>query len=372
MSFMQLSLKYRPKTFKEIDGQNVSVRILINSILMDRKFKAVLISGIRGTGKTTLARLYAKALNCNAFKESGEVCNSCVSCKEANNGTHPDILELDAASNNGVDFIREMGSVFRQVEMYNRRVIIFDESHMFTAQAQAALLKTLEEPPPNLTFILLTTDPEKLSSTIRSRCLSMPLRPLTSRDIASNLRKIIRGEGLEATEDFIQTLALQGGGSLRDVQQILDQIILASGEGPLDVSYLEEALGIISIPRYKRLAPVLCSLSVKIALERLEEWYIEGIDLELLYTQGIPNLLRDFLVVLSGAYSTDLQLLTGLSPDLIREKVSLSLEYIRFISKQWEIHLDVMKSSSQPKVMWSLFFVAIFKAEQLPQNLPDY
>ena len=372
MSSMQLSLKYRPRLFLDVDGQDVSVRILKNSILMHRVPNAVLLSGIRGTGKTTLARLYAQALNCEQFHELKEVCNQCSSCMEALNGTHPDILEMDAASNNGVDFIRELELVFRQIESYQRRVIIFDEIHMFTPQAQAALLKTLEEPPGNLTFILSTTDPEKLTSTIRSRCLSMPLKPLNSAAVAQNLWKIIKWERKEASEDFVETLAIQGGGSLRDVQQILDQAMLAAGEGPLEVKYLEEAIGIVSVSMYKRLAPVICSMDLKVALEQLEAWYREGIDLELLYTEGVLNLVRDFAVVLSGAYQPGMHLLTGIPAEVIKERVNLSLEYIRFISKQWEIHLQMMKQSNQPKLIWSVFLVAIFKAEQPPQELADY
>lgn len=373
MTFMQSSLKYRPKTFYDVTGQQVSTQIMRNSILMNREIKAMLLSGIRGTGKTTLARLYAKALNCEKFKELGEVCGECNSCIEADKGSHPDILEFDAASNNGVDFIRDLENVFKQVSYYERRIIIFDEVHMFTGSAQAAFLKTLEEPPPNLTFILSTTEPDKLSSTIRSRCLTMPLKPLTTEEVASNLRRIIKGEGKEASEDFIQTLALQGGGSLRDVQQILDQVMLASGEGPLDLKYLEEAIGIISVSMYKRLAPVFCSLDLRIALDQLELWYQEGIDLELLYTQGVPNLLRDFSIVLSGAYSPGLHLPTGLPVEVIREKVNLSLEYINFISNKWITHLDMMRGSNRPKVIWAMFLVSIFKAEQPPQpNLQDY
>jgi DNA polymerase-3 subunit gamma/tau len=336
---------------------------------MDREIKAILFSGIRGTGKTTLARVYAKALNCENFKSLGEVCNQCSSCLEADNGTHPDILEMDAASNNGVDFVRELDAVFRQIETFKKRVIIFDEVHMFTAQAQAALLKTLEEPPSNLVFILSTTDPDRLTATVRSRCLSMPLKPLTSFDVANNLRKIIKSEGREASEDFVQTLALQGGGSLRDVQQLLDQAMLASGEESLDISYLEEAIGIISISQYKELAPVLCSMNLRTALDHLEDWYRSGVDLELLYKEGVPNLLRDFSIV---SADLSISLLSGIPAEVMKKRLTLSPEYIRIISEKWEKHLEMLKGVNV-KLVWTMFFISIFsKEEPVVQKFPEY
>ena len=357
MNYTQISLKYRPRSFADIAGQRVSVRILKNSLLMDRLPKAVLFSGIRGTGKTTLARLYAQALNCPNF--NGDVCNNCPSCREALNGTHPDIVEFDAASNNGVDFIRDLANVFKQVESFKKRVIIFDEIHMFTPQAQAALLKTLEEPPENLTFLLSTTDPDRLSDTIRSRCLSMPLKPLIPSEISANLRSVIAQEGREASEDFVETLALQGGGSLRDVQQILDQVMLASGEGPLDLRYLEEAIGIVSVSMYKKLAAVLSSWDMKIALSQVDEWYASGMDLELLYLEGLPVLLRDFSMVLSSMGSVA-PMLTGISVEIFESKLNLSLEQVKYISTWWEKYCSMMKSSGQPKVVWAIFFVSVF------------
>ena len=372
MMFKQLSVKYRPRYFQDVDGQQVSVQIMKNSILMDRVAKAMILSGIRGTGKTTLARIYAKALNCEKFESLGDVCNECTSCLEADNGTHPDIIEFDAASNNGVDFVRDLEVTFRQVETFKRRVIIFDEVHMFTSQAQSALLKTLEEPPRNLTFILSTTDPEKLEDTIRSRCLSMPLKPLAPVDIAQNLRRLIQAEGRVADESFIQSLSMYGGGSLRDVQQILDQLILVAGDECLTDKHLEESLGIISSSTYRTLAPILCSVDLKVALDWVEHWYQNGVDLEQLYLEGIPNLLRDFTVVLSGSWSPQVALLSGIPAEVIQEKVPLSLEYIKYISTQWEHHRELMKTMSLPKVVWTMFFVSIFKQASTASCLPDY
>jgi len=333
--------------------------MLQNSISLNREVKAMLLTGIRGTGKTTLARIYAAALDCTSFSDNSDVCGICPSCLESINGTHPDIIEYDAASNNGVDFIRDLNDLIGQIPSYSRRIIIFDEAHMFSKQAQASLLKILEEPPKQLTFILVTTDPDKLEDTVRSRCLSMPLRAISGKDIGLNISDILEQEGKQYTEDFVSTLSLTGGGSLRDVQQILDQCILAAGEGIVDSSYLESAVGVVSVRQYKALAPILCSLDIKKGIEAVERWYNEGYDLEILFRDGVPNLLRDFMIVLSGAYSENITLLSGIPEDVIRKRLTLSFEHVKLISGKWETLLELMGGTHHPKIIWHMFMINI-------------
>ena len=357
--YLSISRKYRPKTFSEVFGQSVSSKILINSILMDRVIKTMLITGIRGTGKTTLARLYGKALNCDSFSVNNDVCCNCQSCLEAQNGSHPDILEFDAASHNGVDFVRDLEVLISQKPNYKTRVIIFDEAHMFSKQAQAALLKLLEECSSHLQFILVTTNPEALIDTVRSRCLSMPLRSLTPLDVENNIKYILKSEGLRCADGFIETLSRVGGGSLRDVQQILDQCILAAGNDLLTSKYLEESVGIVSVDQYRKLAAVISRLDPKISLENVNKWYRDGTDLELLFSEGIPNLLRDFSMVLSNCYYEDMYMITGLDASLIKNKLTLSYDQVKMILDRWEDFIDMMKSSSQPKLIWELFLIQI-------------
>ena len=355
--YVPIAIKYRPKTFNQVFGQRTTAKILTNSILMDREIKVMLITGIRGTGKTTLARLYAKSLNCDKFKDLKEPCCVCQSCLEVDNNTHPDLIEIDAASHNGVDFVRELEIITRQIPFYNKKVMIFDEAHMFSKQAQAALLKLLEEAPEQLTFILVTTNPENLIDTVRSRCLSMPLKALTSLDVEANIRYILEQEGREYDEDFISTLGRIGGGALRDVQQVLEQALLAAGDQVVGTSYLETSVGVVSTDQYRQLAPVLCALRPKMSLEWVNKWYLEGVDLELLYTEGVPALLRDFSVILAGAEKVTL--MTGLPFEKIKKKLTLSYKQVKMIITVWEELLAMMQETSQPKLIWEIFFMRI-------------
>ena len=357
--YLPITRKYRPQTFSEVCGQHVSSRIMINSIKMDRIIKTMLITGIRGTGKTTLARLYGKALNCESFSFNNEPCCACQSCLEAQRGSHPDILEFDAASNNGVDFVRDLEVIIAQKPNYKSRVVIFDEAHMFSKQAQNALLKILEECSDHLQFILVTTNPETLIDTVRSRCLSMPLKSLTPQDIENNIKYILDKENLDYTEDFVRTLGRSGGGALRDVQQILDQCILAADDAKLTSKYLEEAVGIISIDQYKKLAAVISRLDPKASLENVDRWYRDGIDLELLFTEGIPTLMRDFSMVLSNCYYDNMHMLTGLEYGLIKNKLTLTYDQVKMIIAKWEDLIGTMKSSSSPKLVWEIFLIQI-------------
>ena len=359
MTFLPTARKYRPKSFSEVFGQVATKTILKNSILLNYPISAILMSGIRGTGKTTIARVFAKALNCENFKTLQDVCGKCKSCIEADNGTHPDIIEYDSASNNGVDFIRDLEYVVRQIPSYKKRIIIFDEVHMFSAQAQNALLKILEEPPKDLTFILVTTNPENIVNTVRSRCLSMPLKALTVREVKANLKWVLDQEGLKYTDELIDNLSLYGGGSLRDVQQILDQIILASDAETLNLQYLQDSIGIISQNQYKKLAAVLCSLDIKKAYEAVNKWYEEGVDLQLLFEEGMSNIIRDFALFLAKAHSPDIRYLTGIPHSIFEKNLTLTYEQVKFIQSKWEPYLAIIKTTSFPKLTWEMFFLNI-------------
>ena len=349
---MQLTLKYRPRKFSEVFGQHVEVQILRNAVAAKRISKGYLISGLYGVGKTTLARIFAKALNCSDFQ--GDVCCVCKSCIDAQRGGHPSIIEMDAASNNGVDNIRSLEELTLQKSLYPYRVIILDEAHMLTTQAQAAFLKILEDTRPHNIFILVTTDPLNLNPMIRSRCLSIPLRSMLPQDIGANLRNILQVEGISYEEPFIDALSNLTP-SLREAQQILDRALAV---GPLTLEALSELCGTISSKVYEDLASVLISKDIRYSLEMVEHWYYSGVDLVQLYKEGIPNLLRDFLVHLSGASTVYYQ--SGLDKQGLDKNLTLKVDEVKMISKEWENSYVPMVQGINPKVLLQTFFARCY------------
>jgi len=242
MGYLTLYRKYRPKQFEEIKGQEHIIKTLVNSLKEKRVSHAYLFSGPRGTGKTTTARIFAKGLNC----EKGITpypCDKCKNCISIMNGTHMDVIEIDAASNRGIDEIRNLKErINLSPSMGRYRVFIIDEVHMLTQEAFNALLKTLEEPPPHAVFILATTDPQKVPNTILSRCIRFNFKRIGIKNLMETAREILSKEGVEAEEDVIRKVAEASYGSLRDLLSILEQLILYSGDR-ITLKDLKELLG---------------------------------------------------------------------------------------------------------------------------------
>ncbi len=231
MSYLVLARKYRPGTFSEVVGQEHVTRTLKNAIRSDRLGHAFLFSGLRGVGKTSVARILAKTLNCEGDNAQDEPCGTCTSCTEVDEGRSLNVVEMDAASHTGVNDIREL----RESVMYapgegKYKVYIIDEVHMLSKSAFNALLKTLEEPPPRVIFILATTEPHKVPVTIQSRCQRYDFRRIPSATIAQHLMNICRSEDVEISMDGLKKIAVAAEGSLRDSQSLLDQVLSFAGE----------------------------------------------------------------------------------------------------------------------------------------------
>lgn len=351
---MQFSLKYRPTRFSEVVGQSVATRILANSIKLNKVPTALVLFGLHGCGKTTLARIYAKALNCEAF--NGEPCCTCISCRAIQAGTSLSVLEYDAASHSGVDDARTFKDLvtFKIFDTY--RVIILDECHMFTKQAQAALLKLIEEPPKNTVFILVTTDVSRLEATMLSRCLKVDLRPVGGADLVKNIEHILASEGVQCTPGFATRLAQQGLGSVRDMQQILEQLVLRS-DGELTEALLTDTFGLISTQTYKDLAYALNTKNTVEFFKIIRNWYNQGIDLVNLFMQGIPRLVHDFMMCVAGA--DDIEYYSGIKKATLAKNLNLTYAEIKHILCAWDADVEFMRNTIWPKIIWDKFAVGL-------------
>src|SRR5215510_6666054 len=246
MSYLVLARKYRPTTSAKVDGQEHVTRTLSNAFATGRVHHAFLFCGPRGCGKTTLARIVGKALNCQAEDRSSvEPCGVCAACTSINNGSAVDYQEMDGASNRGIDAIRELTEAVRyQPAVLRQKVYVIDEVHMLTTEAFNALLKTLEEPPPHVTFVLATTEPHKLPNTILSRCQRYDFKLVPASRLAQHLTAIFAKEKLKIDEGAVSLLVRESGGSVRDALSLCDQIISYVGAGTIGETQVAEVLGV--------------------------------------------------------------------------------------------------------------------------------
>ncbi|MDR0826567.1 MAG: DNA polymerase III subunit gamma/tau [Desulfovibrio sp.] len=243
MSHAALTARYRPQSFAEVAGQTIVKSILSRAALEDKIAPAYIFSGTRGVGKTTLARIFAKALNCRSAP-AAEPCNQCDQCRAITQGNAVDVVEMDGASNTGVDDVRKLKEVVGYAPMEGRyKIFIIDEAHMLSKNAFNALLKTLEEPPQRVSFILATTEPHKFPATIISRCQHYVFKSLSEEDLIAHIRTVLQREGVEGEDEAVRLLARRGSGSVRDSMSLLDQV-LALGEGALTESSTRRVLGL--------------------------------------------------------------------------------------------------------------------------------
>jgi len=275
--------KYRPQTFSQVVGQEHVVRTLEGAISSGRIGQSYLFTGPRGTGKTTLARIFAKALNCAEFSKKGALvpCNACVACLAVNNGISLDLIEIDAASNRGIDEIRalkESAQVAAPSGGY--KVFLIDEVHMLTKESFNALLKVLEEPPSHVVFILATTEPHKILTTVLSRVQRFDFKRITPGDIAGKLKSIARAEKIEIDDDALLAVAKSADGALRDAEVALTKIRSMLPSGQINLEQVSAVLGLIPYTYHPQFLGYLASGDKSSAVALIHSIHDAGMDLE--------------------------------------------------------------------------------------------
>ncbi len=284
MAYQVIARKWRPQTFAEVIGQEHVTRTLANAIVSGRVAHAYIFSGARGVGKTTTARILAKALNC-AKGPAAEPCNECDSCREISTGSSLDVIEIDAASNRGIDQIRELREMVRYAPASSRyKVVILDEAHMLTDEASNALLKTLEEPPDRVVFILATTEPDDLAETIRSRSQHFHFRALSFAEITAALAQIASQEKWNVEAGALAVMARAAEGSVRDALSLLEQARAYSGETISDAQ-VRELLGVVPQETLDLLTTAIEQRSATLALELVHGLLAQG--------QNLPSFCRE-------------------------------------------------------------------------------
>jgi DNA polymerase-3 subunit gamma/tau len=296
-SYLVLARKYRPAVFGDVIGQDHVIQTLKNSIESGRVAHAYLFCGVRGVGKTTVARILAKALNCSERSgENADPCNKCSSCKEITDGISVDVQEIDGASHTSVDNIREINENIKYPPVSSPyKIIIIDEVHMISINAFNALLKTLEEPPAHAKFIFATTESHKVPATINSRCQRFNFRTVAVNDLTSGMAGILKQEGLEADEEALAILAMEAQGSFRDALSLLDQVISFSPDR-ITVDDVTGILGIAGRDCFARLIAAVLARNGASALGLLHELYQQGFDPEQL-VMDLIRFTRNLIVV---------------------------------------------------------------------------
>jgi DNA polymerase-3 subunit gamma/tau len=294
-SYLVLARKWRPQVFEEVVGQRHITQTLQNAISQKRVAHAFLFTGARGVGKTSTARILAKALNCETGPQINP-CNRCANCQEITNGSSMDVIEIDGASNRGIDEIRELRENVRYTPAKSHyKIYIIDEVHMLTREAFNALLKTLEEPPPHIVFVFATTEPHKIPATILSRCQRYDFKRISLKEVMNSLKRIVVEEGIQISQRGLISISQESEGSLRDAQSLLDQVIAYGGKNIRDEDIVE-VLGLIDRKILNDTVEAIADKDVERCMEIIEHVYHFGYDLQH-FCRELLQYLRNLILI---------------------------------------------------------------------------
>jgi DNA polymerase-3 subunit gamma/tau len=376
MSYLALARKWRPEHFDEVVGQEHVARTLKNSIEQDRVHHAYLFCGARGVGKTSTARILAKALNCqgpDGEREgpTAEPCYACQSCKDITEGQAVDVYEIDGASNRGINEIRELREGVRYAPSQSRyKIYIIDEVHMLTTEAFNALLKTLEEPPEHAYFIFATTEPQKIPITILSRCQRFDFKRIQQGDIVDHLAKICSEEGLEAEESALELIARQADGAMRDAQSVLDQVVGFAGD-TITHEQVADILGVANREHLFKISRAILARDPAGALEALDTVHRFGYDMQQFASELVTHL-RDLVVVSAVDDPLEVTKLTASELDEARDQLeSMAVtgdERRQLVHRFFSVMADGAKEMTQspyPKLVFEMTLVRLTQLEPL-------
>ena len=365
MSYQVLARKWRPQTFEEVVGQETVTTTLQNAIKSERIAHAFLFSGVRGVGKTTTARILAKALNCQEGPTPSP-CGECVSCREITQANSIDVIEIDAASNTGVDNMRDLRESARYGTARDQfKIFIIDEAHMLSNAAFNALLKTLEEPPPHVKFILATTEYAKIPVTIASRCQQYDFKPIPFLLILERLKLLTQEEGIEISEDSLRAIVSVAEGSMRDAQSALDQIIAFGGKQIPDEA-VRVLLGVVDERAILSLVDAVLERDVKILVEQVQELVNSGVDPRNFCRKLIHHVRNLMVCRVTGWDERLLNLPDTAKDEILKQSEQFSeLDLIRFYDLLNRAEND-LRWNSHPWVHLEMTLMKLIELTRLP------